>query len=125
MFNLRKHSAHDTGKPKAIRRVGMQSPIVESYLDYQIEITQRPASPISNRVLFSVKVDGGEPLLQSYLTGFTSEKTARVAAHEEVKKLEAKFSQDGSPIPNILASLKRQRAARKLLEKKTGKRRPA
>ncbi|MBA2115470.1 hypothetical protein [Bremerella alba] len=116
MFDLRKHASHGTGKPKSIRRAGMQSPLVESYLDYQIEITQRPASPISARIAFSVRVDGGEPLLQSYITGFLSEKSARAAAHAEIEKLEFKYGQNPSPIAGILSSLKRQRAAKKLQE---------
>ncbi|WDI40698.1 hypothetical protein [Bremerella sp. P1] len=117
MFDLRKHNAHGTGKPKSIRRAGMQKPTVETYLEYQIEITQRPASPISSRILFSVRVDGGEPLLQSYMTGFLTEKSARAAAHAEIQKLEYKYGQNPSPIASILSSLKRQRAAKKLQEK--------
>lgn len=116
MFDLRKHTSHGTGKPKAIRRAGMQSPIVETYEDYQIEICERPASPISKRACFSVKIDGGEPLLQAYLTGFLTEKSARAAAHEEIKKLEFKYGQYYSPIQGILNSLKRQRAVRRLRE---------
>ncbi|MHC2070508.1 hypothetical protein ACYFX5_23800 [Bremerella sp. T1] len=115
MFDLRKHSAHGSGMPKSIRRAGMQKPIVESFQEYQIEITRRPASPISNRVVFSVKVDGGEPLLQAYMTGYLTEKSARAAAHAEIQKLEFKYGQNPSPIAGILSSLKRQKAARKLL----------
>lgn len=117
MFDLRKHSAHGTGKPKSIRRAGMQKPQVESYLEYQIEITQRPASPISTRILFSVRVDGGHPLLRSYMTGFLTEKSARAAAHAEIQKLEYKYGQNPSPIASILSSLKRQRAAKRLQKK--------
>ncbi|GAA4439678.1 hypothetical protein [Bremerella cremea] len=120
MFDLRKHSSHSTGKPKSIRRVGMQTPKVETFLDYQVEIAQRAASPISKRVVFSVKIDGGEPLLQAYLTGFLSESSARAAAHEEIKKLDFKYGQSVSPISNILTSLKKQRAFRRMQEKKKG-----
>lgn len=119
MFDLRKHNSHVTGKPKSIRRVGMQKPLVESYLEYQIEITQRPASPISTRILFSVRVDGGEPLLRAYMTGFLTEKSARAAAHAEIQKLEFKYGQNPSPIASILSSLKRQRAAKKLQEQQS------
>ncbi|PQO29484.1 hypothetical protein DTL21_25860 [Bremerella cremea] len=114
MFDLRKHMSHGTGKPKAIRRAGMKSPIVETFEDYQIEISERPASPISSRVCFSVKIDGGEPLLRAYLTGFLTEKSARAAAHSEIKKLEFKYGQYYSPIQGILNSLKQQRAAKRL-----------
>lgn len=117
MFDLRNHNAHEAGKPKSIRRAGMQKPQVETYLEYQIEITQRPASPISTRILYSVRVDGGEPLLRSYMTGFLTEKSARAAAHAEIQKLEFKYGQNPSPIASILSSLKRQRAAKKLQEK--------
>ena len=114
MFDLRKHLSHGSGKPKTIRRAGMKLPIVETYEDYQIEISERPASPISNRVCFSVRIDGGEPLLQSYLTGFLSEKSARAAAHNEIKNLEFKYGQYYSPVQGILNSLKRQRAAKRM-----------
>ncbi|RCS54746.1 hypothetical protein DTL42_06370 [Bremerella cremea] len=114
MFDLRKHLSHGSGKPKAIRRVGMQSPIIETYQDYQVEISERPASPISKRVCFSVKIDGGEPLLQAYLTGFLTEKAARAAAHAEIKNLDFKYGQYNSPIQGILNSLKQQRAVRRL-----------
>jgi len=117
MFDLRKHSAHGSGKPKSIRRAGMQKPLVETFLEYQIEITRRPASPISNRTVYSVRVDGGEPLLQAYMTGFLTEKSARAAAHAEIQKLEFKYGQNPSPISSILSSLKRQRAAKRMQEK--------
>lgn len=114
MFDLRKHLSHQSGKPKAIRRAGMQLPVVEKFEGYQVEISERPASPISKRVCFSVRIDGGEPLLQSYLTGFLSAKSAREAAHNEIKNLEFKYGQYYSPVDGILNSLKRQRAAKRL-----------
>ncbi|PQO25178.1 hypothetical protein C5Y96_25060 [Blastopirellula marina] len=117
MFDLRKHNAHEAGKPKSVRRAGMQKPQVETFLEYQIEITQRPASPISTRILYSVRVDGGEPLLRSYMTGFLTEKSARAAAHAEIQKLEFKYGQNPSPIASILSSLKRQRAAKRMQKK--------
>lgn len=116
-FDLQGHKPHRADKPKSLRRPGMQSPVVERYLDYQIEITERPASPISSRTVYSVRVDGGQPLLQSYLSGFLTEKSARAAAHAEIQQLEFKYGRDDSPIANILHSLKRQRAARRLREK--------
>lgn len=116
MFDLRTHKPHDSGKPKSVRRLGLESPLVERYLDYQVEISQRPASPISNRVLFCVRIDGGEPLRRAYITGFLSEKSARAAAHAEIHQLEYKYGGGDSPIANILHSLKRQRAARRATE---------
>jgi len=112
MFDIRVHGRQETGKPKSIRRPGMQVSMVEEYLDYKIEFTQRAASPISSRITWSVRVDGGEPLRRAYLSGFLTERSARAAAHTEISRLEAKFGDAVSPIANILNSLKRQRAAR-------------
>jgi len=113
MFDLRIHSGKDSGKPKSIRRAGLPKPVIEQYLDYQLEFTTRPASPISTRTTYAVRIDGGEPLLQTYLTGFQTEKQARQAAYAEVERLEVKYGSSVSPIANILTSLKKQRAAKK------------
>lgn len=117
MFDLRTHKTPDLGKPKSVRRLGIDAPQVERYLDYQVEISQRPASPTTNRAVFAVRIDGGEALRRAYITGFLTEKSARAAAHAEIHKLEFKYGGGDSPIAHILHSLKRQRAARKSQEK--------
>ncbi|MEX1040418.1 MAG: hypothetical protein WDZ51_07300 [Pirellulaceae bacterium] len=121
MFSLRGMSSRGDGQPIRLRRPGgkvTQEPEVEGFL---VEIITRPASPLSNRVSYGFRIDGGSPMMSQYRAGFATMNAARQAAKYAVADLQRKYPAEGQetgPRIDSVKSLAKQRMIRRDLKKK-------
>ncbi len=121
MFSLRGITSGGDGQPTRLRRPGgkvTREPDVDGFL---VEIITRPASPLSSRVSYGFRIDGGSPLMSQYRAGFATMNAARQAAQWAVTDLQRKYPAEGQetgPRIDSVKSLAKQRQIRRLLEKK-------